>query len=109
MALELLVLPLYNETYYSYSTVLEGGTYIIEMLFLERIQSWLFTLKDSEDNILVTGQRLSQDSLLLEDYQLKGLTGGFYFTRNSDKESTDSKIDKPKDFYTLYYYYESGE
>ena len=112
MAIRQIRLPLFNDPHYSYSVNLEGNTYILEFLFLERLQDWVLTLKDSEQNVLVRNQRLTQDTLLFRDYRLPNLSGGFYFTQTSKQITADQayeNIENPKGFFNLYYIYDDGE
>jgi hypothetical protein len=108
MAIKILKLPIYNETYYSYSVALEGETFTLEFLFLQtRSNSWFVTLKNSSQEILVTGQRLTPNTVLFQGYQLEGLSGFFYF-ESKDLRNEDFRVGTPKDFYTLYYIYDTG-
>jgi hypothetical protein len=111
MILKTTKLPLYNNTFYSYSTVLEGNTLTLDFLFLSRLNSWIITLKDSDQNVMLSGERLSPNTALFGDYKLSGLTGSFYFIPNADvnPEDMEDKVKNPKDFYSLYYVYQSGE
>ncbi|QDP60435.1 MAG: hypothetical protein GOVbin1096_63 [Prokaryotic dsDNA virus sp.] len=111
MAKRIVKLPLYNDINYTYSTVLEGNTYSLKFLYLERIHGWTLTLKDSNRNVLVAGQRLTPDTRLFESYRLPNLTGYFVFTTKSTEEPAEgtNSILKPKDFYDFYYVYEDGE
>lgn len=111
MATKFLKLPIYNDVSYSYSINLEGNKYQLKFLFLERTNTWLITLKDSEQTTLVSGQRLTPNTLLFGDYKLEGLTGVFYFTTSSgkDPETVEQNIRRPRDFFDFYYIYEDGE
>jgi len=104
-------LPLFNEIFYSYSTALDGNTFTLEFLFVERLESWIFTLRDSDQTALVSGARLTPNTTLFQDYQLEGIAGAFYFTPKTDLNIEDAleQIRNPRDFFTLYYVYESGE
>jgi len=107
MALKYLKLPLFDETFYSYSTTLEGNKYQLKFLFLERTDTWVFTLKDSRKNTLVSGQRLTPNSLLFSDYRLDNLSGGFFFTpiTDVDPQGIEGNIEKPSEFYEFFYIY----
>ena len=111
MAIKYLRLPLYNDTFYSYSVNLEGNKFQIKLLFLERPSTWIITLKDSEQRTLVSGQRLTPDTPLFGDYRLENLSGFFLFTPPSgnDPEDVEQNIQRPKDFFNLYYVYDDGE
>jgi len=107
MALKYLKLPLFDDTYYSYSITLEDNKYQLKFLFLERTNTWIFTLKDSRKNTLVSGQRLTPNALLFADYQFENLSGGFFFTPASavDPEEVANNIVRPSEFYELFYIY----
>lgn len=111
MAIKYLKLPLHNDVSYSYTTNLEDNKYQLKFLFLERTKHWYFTLKDSEQNVLVSGQRLTPNALLFSNYRLENLTGGFYFTTQSglDPELVEQNIERPREFFVLYYIYDDGE
>lgn len=111
MAVKILKLPLFNDTYYSYPISLEGNTYVLDFLFLERINDWTLSLKDSEQNPLVLGQRMTPDTELFFSYQVEGLSGYFLFTPISviKPSEVSDNIQRPKDFYNLFYIYDDGE
>lgn len=112
MALKYIQLPLFNDTYYSYSINLEGNTYVLEFLYVERAKTWIFYLKDSEQNVLISGQRLTPNTLLFNNYKIDNLTGGFYYTPTSDETDPDnmqSNVEQPKDFFRFFYIYDDGE
>jgi len=105
MAIKIVKLPVYNETYYSYSVALEGNTFVLEFLFLQsRSNSWFVTLKNSSQETLLSGQRLTPNTVLFQGYQLEGLSGFFYF-ESKDLENEEFRVGTPRDFYTLYYIY----
>lgn len=108
MALKTLRLPLFNDTYYSYSVPLEGNKFTLEFLFLERINSWLISLLDASGNYLVRNQRLTPKALIFADYQLPNLSGGFYFTPIGGDDGVKD-IEAPQNTYKLYYIYDDGE
>lgn len=109
MALKFLRLPLYNDTYYSYSVPLEGNSYVLKFLFIERLQDWVLTLSDSDGNVLVRNQRLTSQTVLFADYKLPNLSGGFYLEPLSTTSYVEGQKEKLKDFYRLYYIYDEGE
>lgn len=112
MALRQIKLPLYNNTFYSYSIPLQGNKYTLEFLFLERLNTWLLSLLDSEGNYLVRNQRLTPNLLLFNDYKIsEELTGGFLFTPLSreDPEKIKNDISQPKGVYQLLYIFDDGE
>lgn len=111
MALRDFKLPLFNDTYYSYNVSLEGNSYTLEFLFLERMSSWLLSLLDSEGNYLVRNQRLTPNTLLFAEYRIQNLTGGFYFTPKSNQDSANASanIRFPADSYNLFYLFDDGE
>lgn len=111
MAIKTLKLPLFDDTYYSYSINLEGNKYILEFLFLERPNTWFLTLKDSTQNTLVRNQRLTPNTPLFFDYKIPELTGHFYFTTKSgeDPEYITGSIKALSKLFVLYYLYDDGE
>lgn len=111
MAGRYISLPLYNDTYYKYSVVLEDNTYILGFLYLERINQWIYYLKDSEGNSLVSGERLTPNTQLLLSYANPNLTGFLLFTpkSNVDPEVVKDNIRQISDFYDLFYIYDDGE
>jgi hypothetical protein len=111
MALQQVGLPIFNDTFYSYSVSLEGNRYTLTFLFLERLGSWVLTLQDSEGFVLVRNERLTPDSLLFSDYKLPELSGGFYFEPKTQAafQNEDNTITRPKEFYELFYLFNDGE
>jgi hypothetical protein len=111
MALQQVDLPIFNDTFYSYSVSLEGNRYTLTFLFLERLGQWVLTLQDSEGSVLVRNERLTPETLLFFDYKLPGLSGGFYFQPNTQTafQDEDNIITRPKEFYKLFYVFDDGE
>lgn len=90
---------------------LEGNTYILEFLFLERVKHWIFYLKDSENNPILLGERLTPNTPIGFQYLDAPLTGYFYFTPKSevDPEVLRDDIRQITDFYNLFYIFDDGE
>lgn len=111
MALQQLKLPIFNDTYYSYSISLEGNKYTLSFLFLERLMEWVVTLKTSDGDVLIRNQRLTPETPLFFDYKLPNLTGFFYFKPISQSvyKSETNNLVQPKGFYELYYIFSDGE
>jgi hypothetical protein len=107
MSVKIIKLPLYNDTAYSYSIALEGNTFVLDFLFLRsRLNSWIITIKNSNQETLVTGQRLTPNTVLFQGYRLEGLSGFFYF-ESGDLSDDDFKVSTPENFYKLYYIYDT--
>lgn len=111
MAIRQLRLPIFNDTYYSYSVSLEGNKYSLEFLFLERVKGWVVTLKNSNGETLVRNQKLTPETPLFIDYKLPDLSGAFYFKPVSQSvyKSETNNLIKPKGFYELFYVFDDGE
>lgn len=104
-------LPLFDDTFYSYTVPLEGSTYKLQLLYLERLSHWIISIKDSEGVDLVVGQRLTPNTRLFFGYGLGDLTGYFVFTPKADVDPQEIKdsIRQISDFYDLFYVYDDGE
>lgn len=112
MAIRQLELPLFNKTFYSYSLPLQGNQYTLQFLYLERIDTWLLSLIDSNGVYLVRNQRMTPNTLLFRDYKVSPeLTGAFYFTplSNEDPERLRNSVESPKGNYILLYIFDDGE
>ena len=111
MAIIQKTLPLFNKSFYGYSTSLEGNTFYLTFEYKKRINHWLFSLSDAEQNVLVSGQKLTPDTPLFYDYRLPNLTGYFLFTpiKDQDPETLRDRIRNPSQFFRLYYFYDNGE
>lgn len=111
MAIQWIKLPLFNNVKYNYSTVLEGNTYVLNFYYTERTKGWSFSLKDSERNDLVLGQRLTPNTVLFQDYRIPNLSGGFFLTPKSrrDPSLVSGDIRDIADSYDFYYIFNDGE
>lgn len=111
MALIETKLPLFTDSYYSYSVSLEENTFYLEFLYIERIQDWLFSITDAERTSLVSGQRLTPETPLFGDYQLPNLSGFFWLTPKSGEDPSNF-VDRRRrlsEYFDFYYYFDDGE
>lgn len=111
MSIQQFKLPIFNESYYSYTTSLEGNKYTLQFLYIDRLKDWVMTLKNSSGAVLVQNQRLTPETLLFFDYKLPNLTGAFYFQPISQAvfKSETNNLVQPKGFYELFYIFDDGE
>lgn len=54
-----------TESYYSFTTPIEGSTYKVVMEWMNRTQCWYMTLYDSNNNVIVTNLKLVSNFPLL--------------------------------------------
>lgn len=86
-------LPLYSDSFYSYSVGLEEQTYTIEILYNERQERWHMSLFDQDGEALVRGVTMVPQYPLLKDINTDVLTGFFWLTPiaviNTEKYQTE--------------------
>lgn len=109
ITMQVVKLPLKNDPYYKYNIVLEDNSYTLEYLYVERNDSWYFSVVDSGGNYLVKNEKLVTDYLMCSEYALSNLTGGFILTATSTSPQVNLRsnfrdLDK---YFTFYYTYEA--
>jgi hypothetical protein len=101
MAWQSIALPLYEDEDFSYSTTLEGNTYIIRLYLNRRVGEWYLDLSTDDGEPLVTGTKLVQFYPMLLDYRIPNLTGFMWFqTKNSGVVADKSVL---PGYYELFY------
>jgi hypothetical protein len=98
-------LPLYSDSDYSYSTVLDGKTYIIRIYFVQKTNSWYMSLFNESKAPVVSGIRLIPSFPLLQEHSLSELSGIFLLISKSDNTSEEylTKSRYLNQYYELYY------
>lgn len=110
MALKYINLPLYPDTYYSYSIALEGNSYNLEFYYVERCESYFVSLFDENSNAIVLGERLVPNYPIFRDYALINLSGWIWMEEIAKIISEPYKVypDKIDQYYLMYYIYDDG-
>jgi hypothetical protein len=108
MADKYVSLPLFDSVDYKYTIALEGGYYSLRFTYNETMQLYTLSIKDVDNNSLVSGVGLVPGYPICADYVLDGLTGFFFLGSKSDKTTEFYKIypDKIHEYYTLSYVYD---
>lgn len=73
-------LPLYADSFYSYSVSLENVSYTIEILYNERQKLWHMSLFTEDGDPIIQGIALVPQYPILQGYLIDGLTGFFWLT-----------------------------
>jgi hypothetical protein len=110
MALKYVELPLFADSYYEYSTALQDNSYILEFYFVERVQSYFFSLYDADRNPIVLGERMVPSYPMFKDYALFPLTGWIWMESIAELEDEAylKYPDKINEYYRMYYVYDDG-
>lgn len=107
MADKYVSLPLFADTVYEYGIALQGDSYIVEFVYVERMKLYLLNLYDADRNPIVTGEALVPNYPMFFDYAIYPLTGYFYMYEKADILSEPYKTypDKIDEYYSLVYVY----
>lgn len=110
MAFKYVNLPLFADPYYSYSIALEGNSYILEFVYVERCQLYFLSLRDADSNPIVLNSGLVPTYPIMFDYALPNLSGYFWMEEIADILSEPYKVypDKINEYYQFYYIYDDG-
>ena len=102
-------LPLFPDPSYAYEVSLEGRSYRIELHYIERNQSWVMNIYESDGRLLLAGKRVVFKYPMIIHHILP-LTGYFYFDPIGVMENYTVRerlrLDK---YFNLYYVYEEEE
>lgn len=89
MALQYVVIPLYEDADYSYTISLQGDSYTFRLYYNERAELWFFDLSDSDNAHIISGEGFVPSYPIALDYAISPLTGYFWLepigTINSEK------------------------
>lgn len=111
MALKYVRLPLYADSYHSYSISLEGVSYILKLRYNERSEQWFIDLFLEDNTPLLLGMGLVPSYPIGLDYAIENLSGFFWMESIAEIEEEKYKV-YPTDIYQYYrffYIYEDGE
>ena len=75
MTLQYVPMPLYEDAIYTYRVALEGNSYTFNVYYNERLEGWLFDLREESGSAVVLGCRLVANYPMLLDYALTNLSG----------------------------------
>jgi hypothetical protein len=100
-------LPLSADPYYSFTVALEGNSYIVQLLFNERMQLYTISLFNADNTPVVQGEALVPEYPMFQDYALPNLTGHFLLTKKAEILSEPYKEfpDKINEYYNFFYVY----
>lgn len=105
MTVSTLILPLYNDYFYSYSTTLENLSVTLRFEWSARTEHFHFSVILKDGTILVEGQKLVP-SFPIQTFAMyeNGLTGVFFYTPiSSSTEDSGAARLKSADNYILSY------
>lgn len=111
MALQYVKIPLFEDSFYSYSIALENVTYVLSFKYVERMELWIFDLYDAESNPLVLGMGLVPFYPISLDYVISELSGYFWLEQIADINTEQYKQypEELSQYYRMFYIYDDGE
>lgn len=103
-------LPLFSDADYEYSLALEGLSYILRFIYIERMQMYTINLYDADNNPIVLGEALVPNYPLFFDYAILPLSGYFYMSEKSNIDSEPYKKypERLDQYYDFRYIYDNG-
>jgi len=110
MTIRYVSLPLYEDSYYSYSINLEGNSYKFKFIYNEKMALYTINMFDVDDNAIVLGVGLVPNYTLFADYSIPALTGTFVLLPKSQVPMEFYKLypDKIHQYYELSYIYDDA-
>ena len=110
MAEKYVNLPLFSDSDYEYSIALQGLSYILRFIYIERMQLYTLNLYDADNNPIVIGEALVPNYPLFFDYAILPLSGYFYMSEKANIDGESYKIypDRVDQYYNLRYIYDDG-
>lgn len=104
-------MPLYEDAFYTYSITLEGQSYIIEMLYVEKMELYTLSLYTANGTPLLNGVGIVPYFPIARNYAIEGLSGYFTLVSKAREVAEPYKVypDKLSEYYNMYYVYESEE
>lgn len=101
-------MPLFTESYYSYTISLETISYNVEIVFNERVGLWYLSLYLQDNTPVFEGVAIVPGYPIALDYALNKLTGYFYLecVASINTEQYIQYPDKLSQYYKFYYIYE---
>jgi hypothetical protein len=110
MALNYVNLPLFTESDYEYTVVLERTAFKIRLFYIEREQRWAMDLRLSDRTPIVLGAALVASYPMFLDYYIEQLTGIFWLEPigRSDNQTNENPF-QLNEYFRFFYYYDDGE
>lgn len=71
-------LPLYSDSFYSYTVSLDSTSYSVEILYNERQKLWHMSLFTEDGDPIILGIAMVPKYPLLQGYNIQGLSGMFW-------------------------------
>lgn len=111
MAAKYVEVPLYPDTFYTYSMSLEGTTYVLEFLYVEKLGLYLMSIFTSNREPLVRGVGVVPEYPIMGQYSVPGLSGFFLLINKAEEENEPYKRypDKISEYYDMVYVYDDGQ
>lgn len=101
-------LPLFPDSYYTYTVALQGTSYTLVFTYNERCALYFVDLLTSDNVPIVVGEALVPNYPIFKDYAIFPLTGFFWLEEKATIISEPYKIypDSIDQYYNFYYIYE---
>lgn len=105
MADKYVTMPLFPDSYYTYTIAFQGNSYILEFIYNERSSLYFINLYDADSNPIVLGEALVPNYPILLDYALFPLTGFIWMEEKADIISEPYKVypDSIDQYYNCFY------
>lgn len=98
------VMPLFEDEFYSYSISLENQSYIVKIYYNRREERWYMDIYYPDEVAVVLGVALVQEYPLLVNYNIEGMNGFFWLEENPDIGT--NKIDQyPRHLHKYYRFF----
>ena len=100
-------IPIIDYPFYDMSVSLEGNSYILEFIYVDRMKLYTISMYDSDKNPIVLGEALVPNYPIFQDYALENLTGAFYLIEKStlQREAYKEFPENLSQYYYLVYAY----
>jgi len=107
MADKYIAMPLFGDSYYTYSIAFQGLSYILEFIYNERAKLYFINLLDADNNPIVMGEALVPNYPVFLDYAIFPLTGFIWMEEKADIISEPYKTypDAIDQYYNLFFIY----
>lgn len=111
MSTQYVVMPLFEDAFYSYSISLQDETYVVSVQYNERSEQWLLNLADADSVPIFSGVGLVPLYPIALDYAIFPLTGFFWLEPIAEINAEQYKMypEQLNQYYRMYYIYEEEE
>jgi hypothetical protein len=104
--MSLRVLPLYNDSFYSYTTIIENKTYTLKFLYNTKAEKWFMSIYDENVSPILESIAVLPFTLFPYSYDLP--FKGFFYTQSDVPNARELYEESPRNMAKYFYleYYE---